>query len=371
MVEYCEVVILTMMIYAEKEFSGGLWFSKAVEGINDSARKRNISIRFVDFDELSLDVFVNLPKILVIIGASDANLQKIIQFCAKNSIKTLLVNYFAPEPTHLSSCVVMDYQDTMERIIAYLTSCGRKKPALLGVNPDSSSDRRKAEFMSRSNLSENIFHNTTGIAACVNDFIERRDEFDSVIFTNDVVMLAAAAIFRAHGLRIPEDFYAISFSDTMLSPIFESPLSPEISTFSIDYHELGRQCGELWYYLAKSASDVAATIRVRANFIPNRSTEFKPLPDSEPISASDSSVPFNFYSDEVVHEIISLENCLIGCDAVDFGILDLLRRGMNRSRVAQELFISEGTLYYRLRRLCKLAGAESVAGLNLLLKKYM
>ena len=55
----------------------------------------------------------------------------------------------------------------------------------------------------------------------------------------------------------------------------------------------------------------------------------------------------------------------------DEQILDLLRRGMNRSRVAQELFISEGTLYYRLRRLCKLAGAKSVAGLNSLLKKYM
>ena len=80
---------------------------------------------------------------------------------------------------------------------------------------------------------------------------------------------------------------------------------------------------------------------------------------------------FNFYSDEVVHEIISLENCLIGCDVTDFEIIDRLRRGETRSKVAQELFISEGTLYYRLRRLCKLAGTETVAMLSALVKKYM
>ena len=360
-----------MLIYAEKEFSCGLWFTKAVEGINDSAHKRNIELKFVDYDELLNESFVDMPKLVVIIGATDANLSAIINFCTSNCVNMLLVNYFTPEPMHSASCVVMDYQDTMERMIAYLASCGKRRPALLGVNPASSSDRKKDEFMVRLHFSENIFQNDLGIEACVEQFLARKDEFDSVIFTNDVIMFAAASIFRERNLRIPEDIYAVSFSDTMLAPIFESPLSPQITTFSIDYHELGRQCCELWNYLAKIGSDIAATIRVRANFIPNRSTEFKPLPE---IVHSDENIrqnTFNFYSDEVVHEIISLENCLIGCDVTDFEIIDRLRRGETRSKVAQELFISEGTLYYRLRRLCKLAGTETVAMLSALVKKYM
>lgn len=360
-----------MLIYAEKEFSCGLWFTKAVEGINDSAHKRNIELKFVDFDGLSNELFVDIPKIIVVIGATDTYSSSIINFCVINHIKLLLVNYFPPEPTHSASCVVMDYQDTMERMIAYLSSCGKHRPALLGVNPASSSDRKKAEFMFRSHYSENIFQNNIGIEACANQFLARKNEFDSVIFTNDVVMFAAAAIFREQNLRIPEDIYAVSFSDTMLAPIFESPLSPQISTFSIDYHELGRQCCELWNYLVKNGSDIAATIKVRANFIPNRSTEFKPLPN---IVHSDDNIrqnAFNFYSDEIVREIISLENCLISCDVTDFEIIDRLRHGETRSKIAQELFISEGTLYYRLRRLCKLAGAKTVAALTSLVRKYM
>ena len=77
-----------MLIYAEKEFSCGLWFTKAVEGINDSAHKRNIELKFVDFDRLSNELFVDLPKIIVIIGASDTYLSSIINFCVIVLLKT-------------------------------------------------------------------------------------------------------------------------------------------------------------------------------------------------------------------------------------------------------------------------------------------
>ena len=371
MVEYIGVIALKMYIYVEKEFSSGLWFTKAVEGVNEIARKHNIKLIFVDYDMLLSNQLVIMPNILVVIGASDANLSNIINFCENNCIKTLLVNYFSPSPTHSTSCVVMDYQDTMERIFSYFQSNGKTKTALIGVNRDSSSDRKKAEFMVNSNFSENIFHNANGVTACIEDFLARKSDFDSVIFTNDVVMFAAAAKFREVGLRMPEDIYAVSFSDTMVAPIFGSPFSPEISTFSINYCELGRQCAELWYYMVKSGADIAATIRVRASFIPNRSTDFKPLNEFVQFDEVKKPSSFNFYSDKVVHEIISLENCLISSDEVDFSILKRLSQGEARSKIAQELFISEGTLYYRLRRLCKLANVDSVADLTDLIRKFV
>ena len=362
---------MNMIVYSENEFRSGLWHKKAIEGIHKAAAKRGISVTETDDKSFSPELFGDEKRLLTIIGASDRHMDELIPACRKSGVRMLFVNYEPRIPSHDSSQVIMDYSDTMERILAYFTRNGRTKPALLGVNPDSASDRRKADFMLSRGMGERIFYNDDGIGECVEKFLRVKDRYDSLIFTNDVFMLAASARLREAGIRVPEELWVVSFSDTMLSPVFESPLSPGISTFAIDYEELGRQCVELWNYLSKNPSDICATVRVRAGFFPNASTEFK-----EPEGEIDSFLPagkrgnFDFYSDETVGEITRLENCLIQCDDTDFRILDSLMRGENRVGVAMKLYISEGTLYYRLRRLCRLAGQRTISELIGLIKKY-
>lgn len=363
---------MSMLLYAEKEFTNGLWFTKAVDGIRKTAEKHGIALHFISENDIESGVFDKEPRILVVIGASDILMDRLIALCRKIDVRILFVNYESTTAAHEISQVIMDYHDTMERILAYFRDCGMTRTALLGVNLDSASDRQKAKFMkSHSNSEKSIFFNDSGITSCVEKFITEKDSFDSLIFTNDVFMLAASAMLREAGVKIPENLYAVSFSDTMLAPIFASPLSPRISTFSIDYEELGRQCAELWYYLSRNPADICATIRIRANFTPNESTEYRSFPESIPMSAGSVAKAYDFYSDKTVSEVIKIESCLIQCDETDFRILDSLMKGKSRTHIAMELFISEGTLYYRQRKLCKLMGVGSVSDLVLLLNKYL
>lgn len=366
---------MDMIIYSETEFRSGLWYEKAMEGIRKNTSKKGIGIKETDentFTCLQADeIFSEGKRLLTVIGASDRHMERLIPLCRKNGISTLFVNYEPRRPSHDSSQVIMDYSDTMERIFCYLRAYGRTRTALLGVNPDSASDRRKADFMISHGKKDHIFYNDTGIAECVAKFLEKREEYDSIIFTNDVFMLAASSKLREAGVRVPEDLWVVSFSDTMLAPIFESPLSPGISTFAINYEELGRQCTELWHYLTKNPANISATIRVRAEFFPNASTGNNPLPEITPESVSGANGNFDFYSDHTVNEVTRLESCLMKCDDTDFQMLDLLIRNENRIGIALKLFISEGTLYYRLRRLCRLAGCGTIQELIDLTRKYL
>ena len=366
---------MDMLICSEAEFRSGLWYGKAIEGITKAAAKKGITIRETDENTIlerpAEELFGSGLRLITIIGASDRLMERLIRFCRKGGIHMLFLNYEPPKPSHDSSMVIMDYHDTMERIISYLAANGRTKTALLGVNPDSASDRQKAKFMSALGQEDSIFYNDSGIQACIDSFLAVKDSYDSIIYTNDVFMLAASSMLRGAGVRIPDEIFAVGFSDTMLSPVFAGPLSPGIPTFTVDYEELGRQYTELWHYLSKSTADISAVVRVRAEFLPDSSAGYRPLPGSTTGTDSSTETPFNFYSDSTVSEVTDLENCLICCDDTDFRILDCLLKGESRVGIAMKLFISEGTLYYRLRRLCRLSGQSTVPHLTKLLRKYL
>lgn len=313
---------MDMLICSEAEFRSGLWYSKAMEGIRKAAGKRGINLRETDEDTIlgrtADELFGNEKRLLTIIGTSDRLIERLIRACREGGIHMLFLNYEPPVPSHDSSMVIMDYHDTMERMISYFAANGRTKTALLGVNPDSATDRQKAKFMRSHRKNDDIFYNDSGIRNCVDRFLAAKESYDSVIYTNDVFMLAASSMFRDAGVRFPDDMWAVSFSDTMLSPIFTGPLSPGISTFTVDFEELGRQCTELWNYLSKNPADINAVIRVRAEFFPNASTECRQLPEDAPSADSGMERLFNFYSDSTVSEVTELENCLICCDDTDF-----------------------------------------------------
>lgn len=244
----------------------------------ESRGRKGINLRETDENAIlghaAARLFGDEKRFLTIIGASDRLMERLIRACRAEKIHMLFLNYEPPVPSHDSSMVIMDYNDTMERIFSYLSANGRTKTALLGVNPDSASDRKKANFMRAAGKESDIFYNDSGIRACVDSFLAVKDSYDSIVYTNDVFTLAAFVVLREADVRIPEELWAIGFSDTMLSPVFAGPLSPGISTFTVDYEELGRQCTELWSYLSKNPTDVNAVVRVRAEFsgTPRRNT---------------------------------------------------------------------------------------------------
>ena len=366
---------MEMLICSEVDFRSGLWYCKAMEGIRKTASKKGVTIRETDenmiFDLSGEELSGNRNRLLTVIGASDRLMERLIPVCRAKSIRMLFLNYSLITPSHDSSMVIMDYYDTMDRIFNYYSAYGRTHTALIGVNPDSATDRQKSKYMLAHGMNDHIFYNNSGIADCVDKFLNKRGSYDSIIYTNDIFMLAASSMLRDSGVEVPDEMWAISFSDTMLAPIFSSPLSPGISTFSVDHEELGKQCAELWYYLSKSSADINAVVRVRANFYPSASTEYRHMPEHTPESDAPPEHTFNFYSDQTVSEVTDLENCLTRCDETDFRILDCLSKGESRVGIAMKLFISEGTLYYRLRRLCKLSDQRTVNELTQLLRKYL
>ena len=80
------------------------------------------------------------------------------------------------------------------------------------------------------------------------------------------------------------------------------------------------------------------------------STDFvQPPSETELPVSSDENDPF--YSVPFVQPLAELENCLSECDPLDFSIMALILDGRSYEDIAEELFISEGSLKYRLNKL--------------------
>lgn len=78
-----------------------------------------------------------------------------------------------------------------------------------------------------------------------------------------------------------------------------------------------------------------------------------------------------FYSDEEMHEMLTVEKLLSISDDTDNSILRGLVNGLPYEKIAGECFLSEGSVKYRLKNLIAESGAKNKQTLILLLKKYL
>ena len=76
----------------------------------------------------------------------------------------------------------------------------------------------------------------------------------------------------ADGYRIPEDYYIISFGDSLIGQVCKVPLT----TVSLDYEQLGIQSVLLYLFLYKNPGNVTITVKVPCSLAIRKSAELSP-----------------------------------------------------------------------------------------------
>ena len=217
------------------------------------------------------------------------------------------------------------------------------------------------------NPSRDIYYNYASQRGCYARFAENCRSYDAVICANDVVALALICHLREEGVRVPEDLFVVSFGSTVLA----SMANPTITSVAVDHEELGRQAILAYAYLYKNPGNITLTAKVDATLHIRASTAHMENHGKDIFAAFLPQTPnVNFYDDPITERVFEAETLLLGCDELDFGILEGILKGETYPHIAERLFTSENVISYRIKRMCKTTGCTKKAELIALLAPY-
>ncbi len=370
---------MKLFCHSEEVFRQSLWYRALVSGLSEEARRKRYELAFVDENELldsSDDLFGDEKRFLIVVATSPSKLSVLLPELSRRGIDVLLVN-IGHEGGEGVSTLMMDYEDATERALSYLAACGRRFPALVGVNPDSGSDMVKYRCFERMIGAEGtVFFNYNGIAPLCGRFEAEREHFDAVICANDITGVALLGRLRQKKVRVPDELFMLSFGDTSSAAFLTS--APGVTTVSADHAELGRQAVRLSSFLIRSNVRMTGGLKLAAQLHVGRTTANLPAPEFIPCELSrpapepsiKASAP-NFYDDPVVGEVMKVEALASTLDGADRTILRILSEGGSIQTAADASFLSASTVTYRIRRIGGALGTRTRAETLDLLERYL
>ena len=330
------------------------------------------SVTDIDFDKVFAP---DEKKVLLYIGYSQKDSRRALIYLAKRGIHTLLINYGGPNFSGSCSKVLLNYRDAIEKCIGYLAANNHDRIALVGVNPDSSTDCIQEESFAEylrgigADPARNIYYNYGSISNCFAKFAADRARYNAIICTNNVVALTLLHRLGEIGVRVPEDIYLISCG---CSTILGERSTPTITAIDADQNEIGRQTVLAYASLMKNPGNIAMTIRVETKLAVRGSTNFDPDPDTVIFPPCDTPVSaIDFYADPDAKSFFNAESLLLGSDELDQGILDGLLAGETYPSIAERLYTSENVIAYRIKRMFRITGCQRKGDLIALLNRYL
>ncbi len=350
---------MEIMVLIEPSYRDTYWCRQTMNGIYDETSRKKFTCTVLNEpDPACIDwgrLYGDNKKILIVIGTSISWIPDILKKLTERGVHVVLVSIQPAANFTSVSTILMDHADTLRALYQYLYSLDRSRIALYGINPNSSADRLKTECFRAilqdqdiEDPQDRIYYNFAALADCFDRFQPNINAYDAVICANDVVAVSLIRHLKTCGLRVPDDLYVVSFGDTLLARLF----SPSLTTVTLNHDELGRQAVAAVNYLHRNDAIISLSIKVECRIHIRESTN-RATPATErilPVKTAPAP-PVIFYDDVEVHEALAVESFINKCDELDLQILEGLYTAEKYSDLADQLYTTENSLKYRIRRM--------------------
>ncbi len=257
---------------------------------------------------------------------------------------------------HRKTCsgIVLGLEDALLDTVEYLKKSGRDRIVFLGANPDSISDKTKCNVFPDKN---DIILATDGIEKCVDDFVKELHEleYNAALCANDTVAICLMKKMSEKGYKIPEDFFVIGMGNSFIG----QGMTPALSSIDFNYYEMGKQAVNLYHIIKNSSQEYNMVLTLECKLIVRDSAR---LPNydalnerqkEKDIAASGES---KYFDGEIVGGILSIEAFLQSCDYTDAKILVGLMNNKPIKTIAEETFLGERAVRYRIENFIKQKG---------------
>lgn len=211
-----------------------------------------------------------------------------------------------------------------------------------------------------------IFWNENGLSETFKKFCEHRNRYNAVLCYNTQAAVFFCAAAKENGIRIPEELFVIGRGDLAIA----RTTTPSITTVSLREEDVGKHLVKLYRFLRSNADVRSTTILLNSYITPRGSTSFLPITKEEEKGKDLSFLSNQLPGEEIYLEIERIEKFLDSLNETDIRLLQGMRKGISREKLAEQEYIVSGTVQYRLRRMLQLTGTENRKSLFSLLDKY-
>jgi DNA-binding LacI/PurR family transcriptional regulator len=364
----------TVYLLVEPSIMTPIWHANSIEGLKRAAAKQKRTVCQIRSVE-ELDGQDN-PVALVLISTNNDWTSAAIESCRKRNIRPIVIGCMPGKFGEDVSGTMYSSKSSVQEMLQYYVSCGRKRVALMGINENSTNDATKREaFLTAARqlglpaTAKDIYCSNKGAVNTLEAFFDNIDQYDGVMCGNDYMAANVLAWCNDHGIKVPEQLYVSGLGDTLLCRYS----NPTLTSATRSYIQTGEQAFNIWKQLNGDPSIFAIVVVVQCEIKPRGSTAYSPLPGPNAMltaAPAASAMPEGSVLASV-NAARSLENCLANCDEMDIRIIHGLLQGSSVEKIAEDLFISVGTARYRLKKLYGVANVTNKMEFMELFKRYI
>jgi predicted transcriptional regulator len=351
-----------------------IWHANSIEGLKRAAAKQKRTVcQILSVEELDGQ---DSPVAMVLISTNNDWTSAAIESCRKRNIRPIVIGCMPGKFGEDVSGTMYSSKSSVQEMLQYYVSCGRKRVALMGINENSTNDATKREaFLTAARqlglpaTAKDIYCSNKGAVNTLEAFFDNIDQYDGVMCGNDYMAANVLAWCGDHGIKVPEQLYVSGLGDTLLCRYS----NPTLTSATRSYIQTGEQAFNIWKQLNGDPSIFAIVVVVQCEIKPRGSTAYSPLPGPNAMltaAPAASAMPEGSVLASV-NAARSLENCLANCDEMDIRIIHGLLQGSSVEKIAEDLFISVGTARYRLKKLYGVANVTNKMEFIELFKRYI
>ena len=368
-------------IICELGYENFAWTKQQYDNLISEFRRRRIKYTVIeDLQEACEYENSGETIIIVALGSLKSWFKDIVERCNMMGLRVITVgNYYPRTAEGNFSCVLSDMRKSAVDIYKYFKAYNKDKVILYGVNPLSDFDSELEREMQK--LFENddicIIRKTDGKEGIIKNFFEVYEGYNAVVCTNDYDAIELLQEIKKRNIEYINKSFIISFSNTLLSLLY----SPSITTFYESATSGAKYTVKLYYMLLQNNDLNNINFYVKEKLKIRETTHYSPFVSEKAFnvesvmegSHSHFELEGNDYEEQskTVKELRRIEDTLFGFDKIDFNILFLLFEKKSTLEISNILYVSRGSVRYRLGRMVEKFGVAHREEMLKLISKYL
>lgn len=260
----------------------------------------------------------------------------------------------------------------VQDMVGYFVHAGRKRLASVGNESHDINDMTRRDAFLDSVAAcglqvseEDVFYGDQGVIDCIERFLASAHRYDGALCVNDFVAVELMARAKQQGICIPRDLYVAGSGDFRIGQITK----PTLTTSTLDYQQMGTLAVEIWHLLSMNNALEKIRMFISYRIIVRDSTErHPPVMLLEPPRLNQRSLPVQVGTSQMT--LKRFEEYLLRCDALDLRLLDQIALSKSIESIAASLYVSAGTVNYRLRNAYQMLEIEDKRSLTAFLQEY-
>lgn len=346
-----------------------------VGGIQRMAAKKGYAVKlYASAAEYQSDGAAS--RTVIVVGFESARLPRVLGILQADTRRIVVTSMDADHIDAHYSCATFSRRISTEQMLDYLLAKGCRRFALVGCGDRSVNDLVHSDAMEKhlhryeGAAAGCSFWYHTRIAESFEAFFARRNDFDAALCPNDYAAVALLHFCERNGLRVPEHMLLATFKGNRISRYCK----PSITTLTVDFDAIGVNSVAVWLFLQDIEEEsLQVRITVPGRIAERESTGARsPEPGAglPPITPDDSYQGGPFYEEPTLKALMRVERCLQSSDELDMRIISLLLCEMSYEKIAEDLYLCESSLQYRVRGIFRAAQVNGRRAFEALMREH-